>query len=71
MIFRTCIHCGDLELINIEGLQLPKFFHDTCDECGGEMWTKLSRCDAWSMTVEAFRKDYIINDSSMTITERK
>lgn len=58
MILGTCPWPGCEEHLArhvVDGIALERH---TCEGCGREVWTLLSRVDPWSMTGDDFAKDF-------------
>ncbi len=68
MIFGPCPYCD--ETIHISMPDTPRFYKDTCESCGKKFFRWCSRVDPWSMTLETFELNYIVDEQAKTIKVR-
>ena len=67
-IMGRCPYCDGFLWVSLpDDVDLPVFAMHDCDECGQTMWTKLSRVDPESWTIDAFRNAHVIDEETKTI----
>jgi hypothetical protein len=48
----------------------PRIQKHDCEKCGRVIWTRHSRIDPWSMTDENFRREYVVDEATHSVTAR-
>lgn len=48
---------------------MPSFYRHTCEKCGKNIWTKITRVDPQSWTEEGFLSTYEIHEETKSIKE--
>ncbi len=69
MITGECPNCNEI-ITNSMPEQSPAFFRRTCDNCNKPYWLLASRIQSIAYDLEAFEKEYIVDEKTKQIKKR-
>ncbi len=70
MMTGECPHCEQVVMRSLPDAPLPAMSHESCPECGGEVWVYYSRVDPAVYTPEGFAEHFTVNHETKEVTRK-